>query len=176
MVISTLKEHKKKLKELIDRIIPGTRIEVREMDSGYVLDVPVEFDPFDTSKVIRRQFVFVNAGRKTPGGRDIYQVFTICSPETKKFYRNALMLNMNLPFGAFAIAEVDVKEDNSSRDLTAMPEGEIPLVRMKKEKHFVLVDTYLISEVDVQEMAASVMTMARAGDRLEKMVVGSDLR
>ena len=73
---------------MVNLITKGTNIEKKEIEDGFVLDVPVEWDPADKSTVKRRQFVFLTSGRKSPGGRDIVQVFTICAPEYVNFYKS----------------------------------------------------------------------------------------
>ncbi|MCE1246717.1 MAG: hypothetical protein LWY06_08745 [Firmicutes bacterium] len=172
--------HQKNLLAIIREIVDDSDIEIREINRGYALDIPVEYPCTcgDCPKgvEIRHQFVFVTYGRKTPGGRDIYQIFTICAPETKDFYRSALMLNMNLPFGAFAVADVEFATELLSRDLQYMPAGTVPVTEVDERKYFVMVDTYCVDMVTVDQMRASIMTAARAGDRLEKLMVGEDLR
>lgn len=175
-----LHPHKKNLFKIVREIVDDTDIEIREINRGYVLDVPVEYEcncgKCPSGIETRHQFVFVTVGRKTPGGRDIYQVFTICAPETKNFYRTALMLNMNLPFGAFALSDVEAVTDLVSRDLKYLPAGTVPINQIDEQKYFVMVDTCCVDTVSNEQLKASILTAARAGDRLERLMVGEDLR
>jgi hypothetical protein len=178
MIEKWVHPHKKKLSKIVREIVEDTDIEIREINRGYVLDIPVEYKSVSAPSGVemRHQFVFVTVGRKTPGGRDIYQIFTICAPETKNFYRTALMLNMNLPFGAFAISDVEAATELLSRDLQYMPSGAVPITEVEEQKYFVMVDTYCVDTVNTEQIEASVLAAARAGDRLERLMMSEDLR
>ncbi len=136
-----------KLKDVIYKIVEGKDIPVEEIEGGFVLDVPVEYE----DEPLRRQFVYVTSNRETTQGEEVYQVFTICAPEDERFYKSALMLNMTLPFGAIALAEVEGKN------------------------HFVIVDTYLAKDVTQAELENSIITLAEAGDKMEKVMIGEDV-
>jgi len=144
-----------RLKKMIEEISKGQDYELEEIEDGFILDIPVIYrsDEGDKSQgeEVRRQFVYITANRKSSEGEDMYQVFTICAPEDERFYRSALLLNMNLPFGAIAISEVEGKN------------------------YFVLVDTYLVNDVTQKELEMSILTLAKAGDRIEKILVGDDV-
>lgn len=142
-----------KLRKMIDEISEGKDYEIEEIEGGVIVDIPVVYKPEDSEEAeeVRRQYVYVTANRKSGHGEDMYQVFTICAPEDERFYKSALLLNMNLPFGAIAISEVEDKN------------------------YFVLVDTYLVSDVSTKELEMSILSLAKAGDRIEKILVGDDL-
>ena len=169
---------KEKLKLFVDKYSKTRGIEATEIDGGYVLDIPVEYEilegggeniiedfdefcikkkqenpdiPIESTIERRGQYVYVTADHRGPLEEDIYQIFTVCGPEDEKFYKSALMINMNLPFGAFAVSQV---EDKS---------------------YFVLVDTYLAGEVSDEELESSIIALARAGDKTEKLLVGDDV-
>ncbi|MFP4496706.1 MAG: hypothetical protein ACLFQV_00740 [Vulcanimicrobiota bacterium] len=142
-----------KLKKIVDLIVSNKDIFVEKIENGFALDIPVvyELSTEEGQAEMRRQFVYITATRESHEGDEMYQIFTICAPEDERFYSSALMLNMNLPFGAIAISEVEGKN------------------------YFVLVDTYLAKNCTTSEIEKSVLTLAEAGDRMEKMLVGLDL-
>ncbi len=167
-----------RLRDFVESFSEKRGIDVTEIDGGFVLDIPIEyeilegsgeniiedFDEFCRSKkqdnpniiiesIIERrgQYVYVTADHRGPLQEYIYQVFTICGPEDERFYRSALMINMNLPFGAFAISQIEGKSS------------------------YVLVDTYLAEKVSDEELEQSIISVARAGDRTEKLLVGEDI-
>lgn len=167
-----------RLRSFVDNYSKVKGIEVTEIDGGFVLDIPIEyeilegsgeniiedFEEFCLSKkqdnpnisietIIERrgQYVYVTADHRGPLQEHIFQVFTICGPEDERFYRSALMINMNLPFGAFALSQIEGKSS------------------------YVLVDTYLAEKVSDEELEQSIISVARAGDRTEKMLVGEDI-
>jgi hypothetical protein len=167
----------KRMKILAEQFCAAKNAELSSFDDGFILDVPVEYMTYvtgqcdedldtatqgihgaetgekkeaDTFIEQRRQFVYLTANRKGLDDEDIIQVFTICAPEEERFYKSALLLNMNLPFGAFAVSQV---------------EG---------ENYFVMVDTYLAESVTYEELALSIISLAKSGDKMEKMLVGED--
>ncbi len=144
-----------KLRGMIQEISRDEDYDVEKIEDGFIMDIPVLYKSeeceSDTCEEVRRQFVYITANRKSGDGEDMYQVFTICAPEDERFYKSALLLNMNLPFGAIAISQVEGKS------------------------YFVLVDTYLVSDVSTKEMELSILSLAKAGDRIEKILVGDDL-
>ncbi|MCD4784253.1 MAG: hypothetical protein K8T10_10580 [Candidatus Eremiobacteraeota bacterium] len=171
---------KKKLAKIISQFSEKREMNVGEIEDGFVLDIPVEYKSIAKhllpGKEVRHQFVFVTGNRKMSNGKEIYQIFTVCAPEEDTFYRNALFLNANLTFGAFAIADVETISSDLKREVLCLPTGEVRVAQVKKEKCFVLVDTYMVSEADAIQMEASIMTIAKAGDKLEKMLMKEDIR
>jgi hypothetical protein len=150
----TIEEGYKKLGEMVKEIALNRKYHLEEIENGYVVDVPVLYSPEECESgeaETRQQFVYLTANRTNEEGEQLFQIFTICAPEDERFYKSAMLLNMNLPFGAFAIAEV---------------EG---------VNYFVLVDTYHVKEVSIGEMEKSIMTLANAGDRMERMLIGDDI-
>lgn len=167
-----------RLRSFVEKYSQTRGVDVTEIDGGFVLDIPIEyeilegsgeniiedFDEFCLSKkqdnpnisiesIIERrgQYVYITADHRGPLQERIFQVFTICGPEDERFYRSALMINMNLPFGAFALSQIEGKSC------------------------YVLVDTYLADKVSDEELEQSVISVARAGDRTEKLLVGEDV-
>lgn len=144
-----------KLKGMIEEISADEDYDVETIDDGFIMDIPVLYRPeeseTDECEEVRRQFVYITANRKSGDGEEMYQVFTICAPEDERFYKSALLLNMNLPFGAIAVSEVEGKS------------------------YFVLVDTYLVTDVTTKELELSILSLAKAGDRIEKILVGDDV-
>lgn len=166
-----------KLRDLLEGFFNDENVQVTEIEDGFVLDIPVEYDKFPDEEIdedldsvthdeifeeelekedlsiteSRKQYVYVTVNRKGLQDEEIIQVFTICAPEEEDFYQSALMLNMTLPFGAIAISKVDDKN------------------------YFVLVDTYLVGSVTKKEMAISIMSLAKAGDKMERFLVGEDV-
>ena len=167
-----------KLSEIVNKIAEDNQYEISEIEDGFVLDIPVEYEVFEADEELiedfdsieadqpedikipdnvklkiehRRQYVYITGYHKGPDNEDLIQVFTVCAPDDERFYKSALLLNMNLPFGAIALSNVD------------------------GETYFVLVDTYLAESVTFKELSASITTLARAGDKMERMLVGEDL-
>ncbi|MCD4784254.1 MAG: YbjN domain-containing protein [Candidatus Eremiobacteraeota bacterium] len=178
MVDVCAEKYFQKLTEIVQEFAGKNQYEISEIDDGFVLDIPVEYEVFEDEEDIiddldsletelpmdieipdnikskiehRRQFVYVTGYHKGPDNEDMFQVFTVCAPDDERFYKSALLLNMNLPFGAIALSNV---------------EG---------ETYFVLVDTYLAESVTAEELNASISTLARAGDKMERMLIGDDL-
>jgi hypothetical protein len=149
-------ESQLRLLSLVEEIAAARSLEVIRIDEGFVFDVPV-FSPAPGKKkkkgrkARRRQFVYVSADRKSMDGRDMFQVFTICAPAERRLYRNVLLLNMNIPFGAIAIYKI------------------------KERNYFVMVDTYLVEEVSRKSLENSIMTLAQCGDRVEEILMGTDV-
>ncbi|MCE1245609.1 MAG: YbjN domain-containing protein [Firmicutes bacterium] len=170
-----------RMKELVEQFCAEKSVDLSTFEDGFILDIPVEYLTYvsgcidedmdcatraiqgvppvvekcldkkaETFVEQRRQFVYITANRKGLDEEDIIQVFTICAPEEERFYKSALLLNMNLPFGAFAVSQV---------------EG---------QNYFVMVDTYLASSVTYEELALSIMCLAKSGDKMEKMLMGED--
>lgn len=169
----------KKLKLIIGEIIKESEISILEIEGGFILEIPVKYNQLaDTGRMVkeeRRQFVYVTYGRKTKDGKDLFQVFTICAPDNPEFYRNALFLNMDLPLGAFTISKVEIICENLKRKLLTIPSGAIPITEFEEKEYFVIVDTCLAKEANTKKIKTSVMSIAAAGDQLEKILVGMDI-
>lgn len=142
-----------KLKQLVEEFNRENNYNVQKLENGYVIDIPLEYESLgeEEEEEKRAQFVYVTANRESYERDDVIQVFTVCAPENERFYKSALLLNMNLPFGAIAISEVEGKN------------------------HFVIVDTYLVSEVTAAELEKSILSLAKAGDQMEKVMISQDV-
>jgi hypothetical protein len=98
----------------------------------------------------RTQQVWIDMSRKDPKGDAIVQLCTPCGEVDTSQYEAALKLNMSIPFGAIAIAELD---------------GALC---------FAVVDTYLRVSVHPEDIAQSIMSLARYGDLVEKSLSDTD--
>jgi len=98
----------------------------------------------------RSQRVWIDFSRKDPEGRPIVQLATPCGVSDPARYEWALKLNMSIPYGAVALA------------------------LLGKSLCFAMVDTHLRATVDPQDIATSVMTLARQGDSIEKALASED--
>lgn len=86
------------LRALISEITADTVIEVKEMESGFELIVPLPGN--------RSQKVYVTLDRRDADGENLFQVYTICSEAMEKMYEFALRMNMELDYGALAIQDM----------------------------------------------------------------------
>jgi hypothetical protein len=98
----------------------------------------------------RSQTVWVDLSRKDPNGRPIVQLSTPCGDVDRDQYETALKLNMTIPYGAIAIALLDGTHC------------------------FAMVDSYLRETVHPEDIAESIMSLARHGDSVEKSLSGGD--
>lgn len=98
----------------------------------------------------RRQTVFVEPSKHTAAER-LLLIYSVCCPSDPAYYEFALRLNSEIAHGGLAIRSV------AGRD------------------HFVMLDSYPRSTVDVEEIRRSVHEMATHSDAVEKMLTGRDL-
>ncbi len=98
----------------------------------------------------RSQQVLVDLASEDPNGRIIVQLSTPCGDADPAQYEDALKLNMSITYGAIAIALLD--------DTLC----------------FAMVDSYLRATVHPEDVAESIMSLARNGDALEKSLSGED--
>ncbi len=98
----------------------------------------------------RSHQVLVDLAQKDSNGRLIVQLSTPCGDVDPNKYEDALKLNMSITYGAIAIA-------------------------LLGDTHcFAMVDSYLRETVHPQDIAESIMSLARNGDSLEKSLSGED--
>lgn len=98
----------------------------------------------------RSQRVRVDFGVKDSEGEPLVRLYTPCGKAGEERYEWALRNNMNLPYGAIAIA------------------------RIEGERYFVMVNTYLRATVDPEDISKTLMTLAAKGDAVEKILTGED--
>jgi len=100
----------------------------------------------------RKQKVYITANRRDSDGEVIYQVYTICAEAQLLMYEPALRMNMDLDYGALAIKEIGGND------------------------YMVIVDTQLAGTAQAREIEKSIITIAEAGDELENILTGEDIR
>lgn len=100
----------------------------------------------------RKQKVYITSNRRDSDGEVIFQIYTICSKVQLLMYEPALRMNMDLDYGALAIKEIDGKD------------------------YLVIVDTQLAGTAQARELEKSIITIAEAGDELENILTGEDIR
>lgn len=98
----------------------------------------------------RSQQVLIDLSGKDASGRPIVQLSTPCGDADERQYEAALKLNMSICHGAIAIASLDDK------------------------LCFAMVASYLRENVHPEEIAESIMSLARHGDSVEKSLSGED--
>jgi hypothetical protein len=98
----------------------------------------------------RSHQVLVDLSQNDSNGRLIVQLSTPCGDADPEKYENALKLNMSITYGAIAVA---LLEDTLC---------------------FAMVDSYLRETVHPQDIAESIMSLARNGDSLEKSLSEED--
>ncbi|MBM4148967.1 MAG: hypothetical protein FJ224_07975 [Lentisphaerae bacterium] len=98
----------------------------------------------------RSQQVWIDFSRKDTDGRPIVCLSTPCGKADPERYREMLVLNMSISYGAVAVAALD---------------GELC---------FAVVNTHLRSTVHPEDIAGSIMSLAGHGDSVEKSLGGRD--
>jgi hypothetical protein len=98
----------------------------------------------------RSQQIWIDFSCKDPDGHSIIQLCTPCGNADPQKYETVLKLNMSIPYGAIAIASLD--------DTLC----------------FTVVDSYLRDTVHPEDIAESIMSLARNGDSVEKSLSGED--
>ena len=98
----------------------------------------------------RHQTVFVEPSKHSTAER-LLLIYSICCPSDPAYYEFALRLNSEIAHGGLAIRNVEGRD------------------------HFVMLDSYPRSTVDVEEIRRSVHEMATRSDAVEKMLTGRDL-
>lgn len=98
----------------------------------------------------RMQSVRIDFSGKDADGSPVVQLITPCGPAVAEHYEVVLKLNMSIPYGAIGLALLD------------------------DVQYFALIDTHLRVTVHPQAIAKSIMSLARQGDALERMVSGKD--
>lgn len=169
----------KKLELIVEYIAKEYYVNYVKISNGYVLDIPVEYIHVNSLneevREERRQFVYLTWGRKSPTGEDLFQVFSICGPVNENLYRSALMLNQHLTFGSYAVARVEVLTEDIERKFRTMPRNVNIKEESKDTLYFVVVDTYIAAHADVKQIRHSAFAMAKAGDKMERMLIGKDI-
>jgi hypothetical protein len=98
----------------------------------------------------RSHQVTIDLSREDPNGRAIVQLSTPCGDADPARYEDALKLNMSIPYGAIAVASLG------------------------DSLCFAMVDSYLRASVHPEDIAESIMSLARHGDSLEQSLTGED--
>ncbi len=127
---------------LLAAAIEGLPVTVSGSGQEYALTVSLPED--------RSQQVWVDFSKKDNDDRAIVQLCTPCGDADSIRYEWALKLNMAIPYGAVAVAEL---------------EGRLC---------FAMVDSYLRATCDPEDLAKSLMSLAEQGDAIEKALVHED--
>ena len=98
----------------------------------------------------RHQTVIVEPSKHVAAER-LLLIYSICCPSDPSYYEYALRLNSEIAHGGLAIRNVGGQD------------------------HFVMLDSYPRSTVDVEEIRRSVREMATRSDGVEKLLTGRDL-
>ena len=128
--------------DLISAAVEGLPVMVSGSGEAYTITVTLPDQ--------RNQQVWINLSAKTPEGKPIVQLSTPCGDADKTQYENVLKMNMSIPFGCLALAEMDGK-----------------LV-------FAMTDSYIRKTAHPQDIAESIMSLAKNGDSMEKSLSQAD--
>ena len=129
--------------ELVRAAAINLRAEVRGTGGHYEVKVSLSEG--------RKQSVWVDFSGASEEGQPLVQLSTPCGPVDPDKYEAVLKLNMSIPFGSYAIAELDGK------------------------LCFALTDSYRRDTVRPADLADSIGSLARNGDSLEKMLSRQDV-
>lgn len=167
------------LANIVKKIVADTHIKASPMEDGYVLDVPVEQDRFGRGRVegrdMRWQRVFITRIRRSKKSEDIYKMATVCAPDDERFYRLALVLNMCLSMGAFALSNKKSEKKGEDFETYSYPEASTAPADIENLSDFVMVEKILARDASVNKIKESLTTLATVGDGCEKMLVGVDI-
>jgi serine/threonine-protein kinase len=130
------------LGSLLREALAGSDVSLVGERDRYVIAVPLANG--------RSQKVYVEVHRGSAVSQQVIEIFSICGPVSERYYRRALELNSEIPFGAIAIQEVDG----------------IP--------HFVMSNTYPRATCDPEEVRQSVFAIAKHADEVENLLTGRD--
>ncbi|NQU39903.1 MAG: HEAT repeat domain-containing protein [Lentisphaerae bacterium] len=98
----------------------------------------------------RSQQIWIDFSKRDADEEPIVQLCTPCGQADAPRYEWALKLNMSIPYGAIALATLDDKQC------------------------LAMVDSYLRATVDPEDIAKSLMSLARQGDAIEKALAHED--
>lgn len=98
----------------------------------------------------RKQDVWIDLAQKDSDGRPIVQLCTPCGEADPTKYEYALKLNMSITFGAVSLA------------------------LMENKLYFAMVDSYMRKTIHPQDVAESIMSLAKHGDSIEKTLSDED--
>jgi hypothetical protein len=98
----------------------------------------------------RTQQVWIDLSQQDSSDRPLVQLSTPCGQADEKLYESALKLNMSIPHGAIALAELD---------------GALC---------FAMANSHLRETVHPEDIAESILSLAKHGDSLEQSLSGED--
>jgi hypothetical protein len=127
---------------LLAAAIEGLPVTVNGAGQEYALTVSLPED--------RSQQVWVDFSKTDNDDQPIVQLCTPCGSADEVRYEWALKLNMSIPYGAIAVAELEGKHC------------------------FAMVDSYLRATCDPEDLAKSLMSLAEQGDAIEKALAHED--
>ncbi len=127
---------------LLAAAVEGLPVTVTGSGQEYALNVTLPED--------RSQQVWVDFSKTDNDDQAIVQLCTPCGDADTVRYEWALKLNMSIPYGAIAVAELDGK------------------------RCFAMVDSYLRATCDPEDLAKSLMSLAEQGDAIEKALAHED--
>jgi hypothetical protein len=127
---------------LLAAAIEGLPVTVSGSGQEYALTVSLAED--------RSQQVWIDFSKKDNDDQAIVQLCTPCGDADEVRYEWALKLNMAIPYGAIALAQLEGKQC------------------------FAMVDSYLRATCDPEDLAKSLMSLAEQGDAIEKALAHED--
>ncbi len=98
----------------------------------------------------RSQRVFVETSQAGPSADRLMRIYSVCAPLSEGYYRRALELNANMPYGSIAIQSIDGRP------------------------HFIMVDTHPQWTCGAEQLRRSVLAIARWSDDVEKVLTSTD--
>ncbi len=99
----------------------------------------------------RTQTVFVESSEDATVSERVVRIYSVCGPAKETYYRRALEMNAALAHGSIAIESVN------------------------GQPHFVMTNAYPKASCNPEEVRASVLSIARYADRIERFLTNADL-
>lgn len=98
----------------------------------------------------RRQRVIIESCDSPAIAEQVVRIYSVCGPASERYYRRALELNPQFPYGAIGLEQID-----------GLP-------------HFVMTNAFPRSSCDPEEFLHSVMGIAQRADDVERCLTGAD--
>ena len=168
-----------RLKEIVRQMVGDSHIKAQPMESGFVLDVPVEEGPFGRCRIdgrdMRWQRVFITFQEQKNPEDDVFRIVTLCAPGDERFYRAALLMNMDLTMGGFCLSNKTHENKGKDGQAYRLPQASTAPGDIDRESRFAMIETMLVRDATPRKVMESVKTLANVGDCFEKMMVGIDI-
>jgi serine/threonine-protein kinase len=130
------------LESLLHESLRGTGVKVQGENDRFDLVVQLADN--------RRQRVIVQSCNSPAIAEQIVRIYSICAPSSDRYYRRALELNPQFPYGAIGLENID------------------------GTSYFVMTNAFPRSTVDPEELRHSILGIAQRADDVERCLTGRD--